>query len=179
MKQLSENILDITMNSVRAGSPLTDITVKEDGSMLTLVINDRGCGMTPEQVANVTDPFFTTRTTRKVGLGLPFLKMEAELTGGSFSIESAVGVGTCVTASFDMSHIDSIPLGDMPETVMTIVGAAPDKDIVFTHVSGEKEVVFDTRDIRAQLDGVPLDTPEVLLWIKEYLESCYAEIFGN
>ena len=179
MKQLSENILDITMNSVRAGSPLTDITVKEDGSMLTLVINDRGCGMTPEQVANVTDPFFTTRTTRKVGLGLPFLKMEAELTGGSFSIESAVGVGTCVTASFDMSHIDSIPLGDMPETVMTIVGAAPDKDIVFTHVSGEKEVVFDTRDIRAQLDGVPLDTPEVLLWIKEYLESCYAEVFGN
>jgi len=179
MKQLSENILDITMNSVRAGSPLTDITVKEEGSMLTLVINDRGCGMTPEQVANVTDPFFTTRTTRKVGLGLPFLKMEAELTGGSFSIESTVGVGTCVTASFDMSHIDSIPLGDMPETVMTIVGAAPDKDIVFTHVSGEKDVVLDTRDIRAQLDGVPLDTPEVLLWIKDYLESCYAEVFGN
>ncbi|MBQ7011673.1 MAG: sensor histidine kinase [Clostridia bacterium] len=179
MKQLSENILDITMNSVRAGSPLTDITVKEEGSMLTLVINDRGCGMTPEQVANVTDPFFTTRTTRKVGLGLPFLKMEAELTGGSFSIESTVGVGTCVTASFDMSHIDSIPLGDMPETVMTIVGAAPDKDIVFTHVSGEKEVVLDTRDIRAQLDGVPLDTPEVLLWIRDYLESCYAEVFGN
>ena len=147
--------------------------------MLTLVINDRGCGMTPEQVANVTDPFFTTRTTRKVGLGLPFLKMEAELTGGSFSIESTVGVGTCVTASFDMSHIDSIPLGDMPETVMTIVGAAPDKDIVFTHVSGEKEVVLDTRDIRAQLDGVPLDTPEVLLWIRDYLESCYADVFGN
>jgi hypothetical protein len=179
MKQLSENILDITMNSVRAGSPLTEVSVTEEGGMLTLIIKDRGCGMTAEQVANVTDPFFTTRKTRKVGLGLPFLKMEAELTGGSFSIESTVGVGTEVKASFDMSHIDAIPLGDMPETVMTIIGAAPDKDLIFTHKSGEKQISLDTRDLRAQLDGVPLDTPDVLVWVKEYLESVYAEEFGN
>ena len=179
MKQLSENILDITMNSVRAGSPLTEVSVTEEGSMLTLLIKDCGCGMTAEQVANVTDPFFTTRTTRKVGLGLPFLKMEAELTGGSFSIESTVGVGTEVKASFDMSHIDAIPLGDIPETIMTIIGAAPDKDLIFTHTSGEKQISLDTRDLRAQLDGVPLDTPDVLVWVKEYLESVYAEEFGN
>ena len=179
MKQLSENILDITMNSVRAGSPLTEVSVTEEGNMLTLLIKDTGCGMTAEQVANVTDPFFTTRKTRKVGLGLPFLKMEAELTGGSFSIESTVGVGTEVKASFDMSHIDSIPLGDMPETVMTIIGAAPDKDLIFTHKSGEKQISLDTRDLRAQLEGVPLDTPDVLIWVKEYLEGAYAEEFGN
>lgn len=179
MKQLSENILDITMNSVRAGSPLTEVSVTEEGNMLTLLIKDTGCGMTAEQVANVTDPFFTTRKTRKVGLGLPFLKMEAELTGGSFSIESTVGVGTEVKASFDMSHIDSIPLGDMPETVMTIIGAAPDKDLIFTHTSGEKQISLDTRDLRAQLEGVPLDTPDVLIWVKEYLEGAYAEEFGN
>ena len=179
MKQLSENILDITMNSVRAGSPLTEVSVTEEANMLTLLIKDTGCGMTAEQVANVTDPFFTTRKTRKVGLGLPFLKMEAELTGGSFSIESTVGVGTEVKASFDMSHIDSIPLGDMPETVMTIIGAAPDKDLIFTHTSGEKQISLDTRDLRAQLEGVPLDTPDVLIWVKEYLEGAYAEEFGN
>ncbi len=167
------------MNSVRAGSPLTEVSVTEDGSMLTLLIKDCGCGMTAEQVANVTDPFFTTRKTRKVGLGLPFLKMEAELTGGSFSIESTVGVGTEVKASFDMSHIDAIPLGDMPETVMTIIGAAPDKDLIFTHTSGDKQISLDTRDLRAQLEDVPLDTPDVLIWIKEYLEASYAEIFGN
>ena len=179
MKQLSENILDITMNSVRAGSPLTEVSVTEEGSILTLLIKDSGCGMTEEQAANVTDPFFTTRKTRKVGLGLPFLKMEAELTGGSFSIKSAVGVGTEVKASFDMSHIDAIPLGDMAETVMTIIGASPETDLIFTHKSGEKQISLDTRDLRAQLDGVPLDTPEVLLWVKEYLESAYAEEFGS
>lgn len=179
MKQLSENILDITMNSIRAGSPLTEVSVTEEGSMLTLLIRDRGCGMTSEQVANVTDPFFTTRKTRKVGLGLPFLKMEAELTGGSFSIQSTVGVGTEVKASFDMSHIDAIPLGDIPETVMTIIGAAPDKDLIFTHTSGNKQISLDTRDLRAQLEDIPLDTPDVLIWIKEYLEASYAEDFGN
>ena len=164
MKQLSENILDITMNSVRAGSPLTEVSVTEEGNMLTLLIKDTGCGMTAEQVANV---------------GLPFHKTEAGLTGGSFSIESTVGVGTEVKASFDMSHIDSIPLGDMPETVMTIIGAAPDKDLIFTHKSGEKQISLDTRDLRAQLEGVPLDTPDVLIWVKEYLEGAYAEEFGN
>ena len=179
MKQLSENILDITMNSVRAGSPLTEVSVTEEGSILTLLIKDCGCGMTEEQAANVTDPFFTTRKTRKVGLGLPFLKMEAELTGGSFSIKSAVGVGTEVKASFDMSHIDAIPLGDMAETVMTIIAASPETDLIFTHTSGDKQITLDTRDLRAQLDGVPLDTPDVLIWVKEYLESAYAEIFGN
>ncbi|MBQ5649766.1 MAG: ATP-binding protein, partial [Clostridia bacterium] len=99
--------------------------------------------------------------------------------GGSFSIKSAVGVGTEVKASFDMSHIDAIPLGDMAETVMTIIGASPETDLIFTHTSGDKQITLDTRDLRAQLDGVPLDTPDVLIWVKEYLESAYAEIFGN
>jgi signal transduction histidine kinase len=156
-----------------------EIRIDTDRVARTITIADNGCGMTAEQVANVTDPFFTTRKTRKVGLGLPFLKMEAELTGGSFSIESTVGVGTEVKASFDMSHIDAIPLGDMPETVMTIIGAAPDKDLIFTHKSGEKQISLDTRDLRAQLDGVPLDKPDVLVWVKEYLKSVYAEEFGN
>ena len=179
MKQLSENILDITMNSVRAGSPLTHITLTECGDVLTILIEDTGCGMSEEQVKNVTDPFFTTRTTRKVGLGLPFFKMGAEQTGGSFEIKSTLGKGTSVKATYNMDHIDSIPLGNMPETVMTIIGAAPELDFVFTHKRDGAEIVLDTRELRVQLEGVPLDTPEVLLWIKDYLEECYAESFGS
>lgn len=175
MKQLSENILDIAMNSVRAGAALISVTLRETPPLLSITIEDNGCGMSEEQVRRVTDPFFTTRTTRKVGLGLPFFKMEAEQTGGSFRIESKEKVGTRVNAVFDQSHIDALPLGDMPETVMTLVGSAPDRDMVFTHHSDRFEIRLDTRELRETLDEIPLDTPEVLLWIREYLAEQYGQ----
>lgn len=177
MKELSENILDISMNSVRAGASLITVLVTEEGAMLSIRITDDGCGMSPEMVKSVADPFCTTRKTRPVGLGIPFFKMQAEQTGGSFSIESEIGIGTTVEAVFDQSNIDSIPLGDMPETIMTLVGSCEQSDVLFRHRTGKgNSISVDTREIRNVLgDGVPLSSPEVLLWIKESLAEQYAE----
>ena len=113
------NVLDVAENSVAAGATLVAITLSIDtaAKRMTLTITDNGKGMPPEMAARVTDPFCTTRKTRKVGLGLPFLKMAAEMTGGALSIESTVGKGTCVTAWFTLGHIDLAPLGDMSATV--------------------------------------------------------------
>ena len=119
MTEISLNILDVAENSTKAGATLVTITVDADfgADQLTVSIEDNGCGMTPEQVERVTDPFFTSRTTRKVGLGVPFFKYAAESTGGSFRFDSAVGAGTTVTATFTLSHIDRMPLGDISTTI--------------------------------------------------------------
>ena len=123
MRELSLNILDIAQNSIAAGASLTEILVEENTTEKTLLIGiyDNGKGMTEEQVRNVQDPFFTTRTTRKVGMGIPLFKMAAEQTGGSFSIKSQPGVGTRVEARFKTDSIDFTPLGDMSSTIATIV----------------------------------------------------------
>ncbi|MDO4488651.1 MAG: ATP-binding protein [Eubacteriales bacterium] len=171
MTEISLNILDVAENSTRAGATLVEITLAADtkADTLTLVIKDNGCGMTPEQVEHVTDPFFTTRTTRKVGLGVPFLKQAAESTGGSFTIESEVGVGTTDTAVFGLSHIDRMPLGDITTTIQNLIIYHPDTDFLYTYRYDDKEFVLDTREFREVLGGVPLDTPDVAQYIKEYL----------
>ena len=116
MPEISLNVLDVAENSVRAKAShvLIDVSASTAEDRLTIVIEDDGCGMTEEQVNRVIDPFFTTRTTRRVGLGVPFYKMAAELSGGSFSIKSQPGVGTTTTAVFVLSSVDRMPLGDMP-----------------------------------------------------------------
>ncbi len=179
MKELSLNVLDITENSVKAGATLTEISVNESGEKLELIIKDNGCGMTSEVLETVTDPFYTTRTTRKVGLGLPLLKLEAEMTGGEMTVESThisqseENHGTKVRAVFYKNHIDCIPLGDIVETVATLIQGHPDTDFLFTHNYGGGEAVLDTRELRQVLEGVPLNTYEVIKWIKEYLKEQY------
>ncbi len=175
MKELSLNILDVAENSVKAGATLTEITVDEQGNTLTLTIRDDGCGMDEETVKAVTDPFYTTRTTRSVGLGVPLLKLAAEQTGGSFGIESSVGEshGTTVKATFDKSHIDFTPLGDVTASILTLIQGHPDTDFYFLHRIDGKEISLDTREIRAVLDGVPLDTYEVIKWIEGYINEQY------
>ena len=118
MQELSLNILDIAENSVKAGASLITVAVcyRPAADRLTVTITDDGCGMDAETVHKVTDPFYTTRTTRRVGMGLPLWKMAAEMTGGAMTVESAPGVGTTVTAVFGLSHIDRLPLGDLPQT---------------------------------------------------------------
>lgn len=181
MKELSLNILDIAENSVKAGATLTAISVKEtpDG-WLTIVIGDDGCGMSQEIVQRVTDPFYTTRSTRAVGLGLPLLKMEAEQTGGTMTVVSKEEArfpqdhGTVVTATFDTRHIDCIPLGDVVSTVVTLVQGHPDRDFLFTHERVDKPAVeLDTRQLREVLEEVPLDSFEVLQWIRDSLTEQY------
>lgn len=171
MPEISLNILDVMQNSISAGSKLTYLYVTADNAAdtLTVEIVDNGCGMTAEQLKSVENPFFTTRTTRKVGLGVPFFKEAAQITGGSFSITSEVGVGTAVKAVFKMSSIDRMPLGDMVGTVMTIVTMNPDIDFVYRYKVDEREFTLDTREFRAILGDVPFSEPEVAAYIKEYL----------
>ena len=170
MEELSQNILDIAMNSVAVKAPNINIRITEDTAKNTLCISiaDDGPGMSEEMVARVTDPFCTTRTTRRVGLGIPFFKMQAEMTGGSFSIDSKLGVGTTVTATFHTDHIDFIPIGNLPETMMTLVGAAPNIEITLDYQKDRNTLSFDTRQMREVLgEEVPLDTPAVLIWIRD------------
>lgn len=173
MQELSMNVLDIAQNSVKAGASLTEITLDIDDArgLLALVVRDNGSGMDAETVRRVADPFYTTRTTRSVGLGLPFLKMAADLTGGALHIDSAVGVGTTVTATFTLGHIDLMPLGDMSGTVSALMQCNPDIDFVYTLRRADREFRADSREFKTILEGVPVSSPQVALFIKEYIEE--------
>ncbi|MBP3560002.1 MAG: sensor histidine kinase [Clostridia bacterium] len=179
MRELSLNILDIAQNSISAGASLTEILVKENTAEKTLLIGiyDNGKGMSEEQVKNVQDPFFTTRTTRKVGMGIPLFKLAAEQTGGSFKITSELGVGTRVDALFKTDSIDFTPLGDIAATVSTIVSMNEDKDFVYTRSVDEKDFVFKSADIKKILDGVPLSEPSVINWIEDYIRENTEQLF--
>lgn len=182
MKELSLNILDIAENSVSAGSSLTQITLEEKDTSLTITIKDDGCGMSEEMLACVKNPFCTTRTTRKVGLGIPLLTLSAEQTGGFVEIDSKTsadfpdGHGTTVTAHYNKEHIDMTPLGDITSTVVTLIQGHPDTDFLFVHRVVGGEVRLDTRELREVLGDIPLSTPDVLAWIRENLTEQYNEI---
>lgn len=181
MTELSLNVLDIANNSIRANASLIEIKIqiKRDLDILTITITDDGCGMTAEQIKQVEDPFFTTRTTRKVGLGVPFFKMAALNTGGSFQIESSPGVGTTVVAVFKLSHIDRMPLGDMNSTIYTLITLNTQIDFLYTYCFDDKEFTLDTREFREILNEVPLNSPEVTAYLKEYLEENQNETDGG
>ena len=183
MKELSLNVLDITMNSVKAGATLINIHITEDDERLTMEIIDNGCGMTAEFLHGVIDPFCTTRTTRKVGLGIPLLKLAAEQTGGEVSIasrhesEHPQDHGTQVSATFYKQHIDFTPMGDIISTVTTLIQGSPNIDFEFLHKSSTFEVSLDTREVREVLGPeIPLSEPEILLWIADNLSEQYKNI---
>ena len=173
MRELSLNVLDIAQNSISAGASLIEIEIAEDTQKNEMIIGiyDNGRGMTPEQVQNVQDPFFTTRTTRKVGMGIPLFKLAAEQTGGSLSIRSEVGVGTRVTARFKTDSIDSTPLGDIDSTIITLITMNTDRDFIYRFKVDEKEFTLSTAELNEILGGVPLSEPSVTQWIKEYLHE--------
>ncbi len=179
MQELSLNILDIAQNSVVAGASLIEIGVETDtdGRMMTITIKDNGKGMSRDTLANVTNPFFTSRTTRKVGLGVPLFKMAAEQTGGSFDIQSQLGVGTVVTAVFDTANIDFTPLGEVWDTVAILIQMNENLDFVYTVRKGDEEFVCDTRQLKEILEGAPLSDTGVVQWIKEFIEENQFEIF--
>lgn len=181
MRELSLNVMDIAQNSISAGASLITLEVEEDltRDLLRISVKDNGRGMTPEQVQNVTDPFYTTRTTRKVGLGVPFFRMAAQLSGGDLTIQSAVGEGTTVTATFGLTSIDRMPLGDMNGTISTLVQCNPQIDWVYTRRLDGRELVMDTRQFREILGEVPLDSPEVLQFLGEYLRENTAELLAE
>jgi len=143
---------------------------------LTIKIKDDGVGMVADTLEKVVDPFYTTRTTRKVGLGIPLFKMSAEQCDGYFDIKSQLGTGTEITAVFKHSHIDRVPLGNMPETIVTIINGCDQMDLIYTHTVNHETFSLNTKDIKKLLDGVPISNLDVITWLREYITEGLAEI---
>lgn len=181
MKELSLNILDITQNSISAGADRITIELVEDAAhLLTVAIRDNGCGMSAETVARVVDPFYTTRTTRKVGMGIPLFKLAAEQTGGELTVDSVtsdadpIGHGTSVVATFHTDSIDFTPVGDIVSTVCVIIQGHPEINYVFRHKTPEYDVFLNTSELREVLgEGISLGEPEIIAWIADYLTQQY------
>jgi len=178
MREIALHILDIAQNSVVAKAETVRIDVLEDtkADTLTVSIVDDGCGMSPEFLSQVTDPFTTKRTSRKVGLGIPLIKLAAENTGGSFEIQSELGKGTSLKAVFGLTHIDRQPLGNMAETILGLVTGNEDVNFVYTHRIDEKEFVLDTKQLKEVLGDVPFSNLEVYSWLSEYLSEGEGEL---
>ena len=177
MQELSLNILDIAQNSIVANATLIEIEVEVDqNDFLSITVRDNGKGMDEETVKNVINPFYTSRTTRKVGLGVPFFKQAAEDTGGAFHIESEVGKGTTIKAVFDTNNIDYTPLGEVWDTVALLIQMNEAIDFVYTVKKDGNEFVCDTRQLKEIMEGMPLSDLAVVQWIKEFIRENQTEL---
>lgn len=178
MKELSLHILDIIQNSIAAGAKLVEILIDEqpEKNYLEFKIKDDGCGMDKDMLMRVIDPYTTGRTTRRVGLGIPLLKLACENTGGELKISSVKGEGTIVLARMGYNHIDREPLGDISGTMHQVITSYEEIDFIYCHVIGRKSFEFDTRELKKILNGVSFKTPEVLLWILDFLKEGEAEL---
>ena len=179
LRDISLHIHDLTENSITAGATLIRIGLFAENGMLSLVIQDNGCGMSKELVEKVVDPFTTSRKERKVGMGIPFFKLACEQAGGCFAISSEPGKGTELKGSFVIGNIDRLPLGDVGETVGMLIFAKASIRYVLSMRAGEREFVLDTDEVKAQLDGAPIDDFEIVQWIKEYVNESVSNIFGG
>jgi len=178
MKDLASHILDILQNSVTAGATqvklLIDEIPAEDKYLVKFI--DNGKGMDAETVKQVTDPFFTTRTTRKVGLGLPLLKQNAERTGGHMTIKSEPGKGTEVDVEFKYNHIDRLPMGDIPGTMALTVSSYPAIAFNYVHTTPKGEFIFNTEEIKETLGDLPINNPQVIAFMKDFIRDNLEEI---
>ena len=182
MRDLSLHLLDLAQNSITAGAQVVTIriSIAEDG-WLTMQLVDDGRGMSPELLARVTSPFATTRTTRKVGLGIPMMMENAEKAGGTLTLKSEVGKGTEMTVTMDTRNIDCLPLGDLSGTVLSLILTNPlTPEFVFEGKTPKGECSFDTRAVRQALGAdIPLNEPEVAAWLQETLKEELDPIFGG
>ena len=178
MREIALHILDVAENGITAGAGVIEIEVVEArrGNLLTVVIRDNGSGIPHDMIAKVTDPFVTSRTTRRVGLGLSLFRMASIQCEGDFSVESEPGRGTSVSATFLFDHIDRAPVGDMASTVTTLIAGNPGVEFVYTHRVDDEEFVFDTREIREELDGPSLSDPRVLTLLNETIREALARL---
>lgn len=183
LEDISAHVLDISENSIRAGADRVVVTLEENvkDNILLFSVSDNGKGMTKEFIAKVTDPFTTTRTTRRVGMGLPFLKQSTELCGGYLRIDSEVGKGTETTAVFAYDSLDRPPVGDMAATVMTLIMGSPEIHWTYRHKTDNGEFALDTDEILEAIDGDRelLRSVEVGLWIKGYVSDGISGIKSN
>lgn len=173
MRELSLHILDVARNSIEAGATAIDLTVAENAqdNLLEFTIQDNGCGMAAEQVAQAADPFYSTRTTRRVGLGLAMLKAACERSGGDLQITSQPGVGTTVHGRLQLAHIDRPPLGDMGKVVQALACEADHTTVRYRHRASRRVFEIDTRELQRELGEVPVTDPRVLCWLAEFVKN--------
>ena len=181
MKDLSLHLMDIAQNATAAGAAHIDIVLeaRRDPAELVFAVADDGRGMQPEFLARVEDPFTTTRTTRKVGLGIPLLKLSCEMAGGSLAIDSKPGVGTTLVAAFGLDSIDRIPVGDIAGTLAALVTAWPDIEWAMHLGSPKERFDLSTQEMKEVLGDVPLGSPAVAGWLEETLEAAMQDVFGG
>ena len=181
MKELSLHVLDIVRNSIRAEASKISILIEEaiDDNKLVISIEDNGKGMNEEILKKIENPFYTSRDVRSVGLGIPLLKAAAERCNGCIKIQSEEGVGTKFYCEMDYNHIDRAPLGKIQDTIMILLNDSDKYELVYTHVYKGNHFVFDTMKIKEILDGVPMDSPDVLMWVREYILENITEIKKN
>jgi hypothetical protein len=173
MKELSMHIMDITQNSVRAQAKNIEITVTENPAenLFAFSVKDDGFGMSEELLKRVTDPFATTRTTRKVGLGIPFLRQTCEMCGGKLVLQSSEGKGTYLQASMEYDNIDRPPAGDIASSIFLIIQMNPGIIFKYSYSYNSGSFELDMREVLEVLGGVPADTPEVSAWLKENIRE--------
>jgi len=170
VRELSLHILDALENSLEAGATAIELVIEEDmgADRLTITVRDNGRGMSKAQVDRIFDPFFTTRTTRHVGLGVPLFRAAAQRCNGDLTVTSRPGQGTTLQATFQHSHIDRAPLGDIAGTLLAVVLAGP-SDLHYLHRVDGREFEFSTADMRAELGEIPLTHPAVRKWLQEFI----------
>ena len=172
-EDLSLHILDIAENSVNALATVIDIIIEKDtdADTLSIEVADNGRGMDREFLERIEDPFVTTRTTRRVGLGIPIFAQAARATGGDFDIESKPGEGTRVKATFGLSHIDRQPMGDLAATLLSLMIGSPEIDFRYRQRSDSEEFALSSGELREALEDVPLSSPEVVSYLKRLLRE--------
>ncbi len=171
MRELSLNVLDIAENSFKAKAKTVEVSIVQKENILTIRIKDDGCGMDEDFLKRVVDPFTTTRTTRKVGMGIPLFKMVAEQSGGEFKITSKKGVGTTVTATFLIDHVDRPPLGDIADTIVSMIGNLGEAELVFYFKAFGTSFTLDTKEVKKELENIPINTPEILVFLRDMINE--------
>lgn len=181
MREISLHIMDIAENSIKANATLVKIIVDEQpkADLLRIIVSDNGIGMSDKALARVSDPFFTTNTTRRVGLGIPLFREAALATGGKFSIKSQLGEGTVVLAELVCSHIDRQPLGNVGETVLLLAVCNPGTDFVYEHRLNANAFIFDTRETKKLLDGASISNAGLAMRLKNYINEGITNLYGG
>jgi hypothetical protein len=178
LRELSLHILDISENGITAGADRIHILVNEarKEDLLTIVIEDNGCGMPAEKIKKLTDPFVTSRTTRRVGLGLSLLAAAAERCEGRLTVKTEPSAGTEVGATFRYSHIDRAPVGDMAATITTLIMGNPQIDFVYTHIIDGEEFTLDTRELKAEMGDLSLTNPVVIYHLTASIRNSLGQL---
>lgn len=173
MREISMSIMDIVQNSIKAKATQIEITIIENiaDNIFEFCVKDNGKGIEKDSIEKLKDPFFTSRTTRKVGLGIPFVNQMCQMCGGKLDIESEVGSGTTLKATMEYDNIDRPPLGDIVSTIQAIIISNTDIDFIYKHIYNNKVFELNTKDIKNILDDIPFSNPEVSAWIKDYIEQ--------